>query len=201
MKSALKIMAIVVGVLAGTFVGGGYLLPSKVQMTAWQTVIAPHDHMSALVATPSSWDRWSVFRELESYATRLSIAGPKTGTGASWLLAGETWSARALITAFEPAARVNYAIEVDRLKVPITAQVDFYNRGRTTKVGWKITADVGKNLPLRWLGLVGKWLLKPSYQGAIKQLGVIAAERAHQETQDALAAEEAALIGKKPKGD
>ena len=201
MKSGLKITAIVIAALAGTFVVGGYLLPSKVQMTAWQTVIAPHDHMSALVATPNSWDRWSVFGSLEAHATRIAISGPTSGAGASWLLANETWSARVSITAFEPAARVNYDIDIDRLKVPIAAQVDFYNRGRTTKVGWKITADVGKNLPLRWLGFVGKWLLKPSYQAAVKRLAVIAAERAHQETQDALAAEEAALIGKQAEGD
>jgi len=196
MRTFLKIFVVVVLLLVGTFVGGGYLLPGKVTMTAWQTVAAPHDHMSALVATPQSWRLWSVWSPMLKHAQRDEVSGPTTGTGASWFLATEDLSVDLAVTSFEPAARVSYEIDLMPVKVPLTAAADFYNRGRTTKVKWQVTVDVGDRIPLRWLALIVSKLAPGWYQQSIKDLAEHAKERAHEELQDKLAAEEAALIGK-----
>jgi hypothetical protein len=197
MMRSLRVVVLVVVFFAATFLVGGILLPSKIHLTVWKPIMAPHDHMSALVATPGSWAQWSALTSLQPYATHSEIIGPKTGVGAAWLLANEKGSLVATITAFEPGARVSYKLSVDRLPVSIAATVDFYARRRGTNLRWTIIADAGKNIGLRWLGLLAKELIKPSYERAIERLALIASERAHEEMQDALAAEESALIRKK----
>ena len=196
MRTLLKISVVVVVLLIGTFFGGGQMLPGKVTMTVWQTVAAPHDHMSALVATPQSWRLWSIWSPLLKHAQRDEVSGPGTGTGASWFLATEDLSLDLAVTAFEPAARVNYEIDLMPVKVPLSAVVDFYNRGRTTKVKWQVRVDVGERIPLRWLALISSKIAPGWYQQAVLNLAEHAKERAHQELQDTLAAEEAALSGK-----
>ena len=196
MRSLLKIVFAVVILLVGTFFGGGHLLPGKVTMTAWQTVAAPHDHMSALVATPQSWRLWSVWSPLLKHAQRDEVSGPGTGTGASWFLATEDLSVDLAITSFEPATRVSYEIDLMPVKVPLTAAADFYNRGRTTKVKWQVSVDVGEQIPLRWMALLASKIAPSWYQQAVRNLAEHAKERAHQEVQDKLAAEEEALGAK-----
>jgi hypothetical protein len=195
MASLLKATGVLSVLLLGTFFAGGYLLPGKVSLTAWQTVVAPHDHMSALVATPQSWRLWSVWSPFVEHAARDEVGGQKTGAGATWFLANHDASIDIAITSFEPATRVTYEIEVMPLKVPMMAAADFYNRGRTTKVKWQVTADVGERITLRWLALIASKIAPQRYQESVKQLALHAKERAHQELQDSLAAEEAALIG------
>ncbi len=196
MRTLVKIVAVGVLVLGGTFFGGGHLLPGKVTMTAWQTVAAPHDHMSALLATPQSWRLWSVWSPLVKHAQRDEVGGPGTGTGASWFLATEELSVDLAITSFEPATRVSYEIDLMPVKVPLTAAADFYNRGRTTKVKWQVSVDVGERISLRWMALLASKIAPSWYQQAVRNLAEHAKERAHHELQDKLAAEEAALSAK-----
>ena len=62
-------------VIGGTavFCGGGKLLPSKVEMTTQKTVVAPHDHMSAMVASPNTWQQWSVWAPLVAKAKKKTV--------------------------------------------------------------------------------------------------------------------------------
>ena len=197
MRAVLRVVAVACALLAGTFFGGGYILPGKVTITSWQTVVAPHDHMSALLATPQSWRLWSIWSPLVKNARRDEVSGPGTGTGASWFLASDELSVDLAIISFEPATRVSYEMELMPLEVPLTAAVDFYNRGRTTKVRWQVSVDVGERIALRWVALLVAQIAPSRYQQAVRNLAEYAKERAHEELQDKLAAEEAALIGNK----
>jgi hypothetical protein len=193
-----KPIKFILGSLVATvaiYFAGGYLLPSQVEMVVWRTVAAPHDRMSALVATPKSWRVWSVWSPLSRRVARDVFGGPEIGAGGSWLIAGTKGSLQMTLTSFEPAVRASYDLIIDPLPVPLRGAIDFYNRGRTTKVRWQLSGDVGDQLALRWLGLIAPALTKGYFQDAIGRLGELAVELEHEAKQDALAAEEAVLLG------
>lgn len=197
MSKFIKFMLGTIVATTAIYFAGGYLLPSQVELVAWRTVAAPHDRMSALVATPKSWRLWSVWSPLSRHVARDVYGGPGMGAGSSWLIAGAKGSVQVSVTSFEPAVRVSYDLLIDPLDVPLRGAVDFYNRGRTTKVRWQLSGDVGDQFVLRWLGLIAPALTKGYFQDAVGRLGDMAVELEHEAKQEALAAEEAALLGEK----
>lgn len=139
----------ILAALMACFLIAGILLPGTVDVTRSIDVDAPPERIFPLLETPSAWDSWTPWGEIES-----RLDGPSAGAGARRVWDDAQMGSGSLtIVATTPPSRVAYLVEVEDGEIRFEGSFSIEGRGNTSRVTWSERVDLGWNPLLGWTAL------------------------------------------------
>jgi uncharacterized protein YndB with AHSA1/START domain len=142
--------------------GAALLLPEHRTVERSREIAAPAARIWPLLVAPRQWAGWSPWLAKDP-AMQLAYAGAESGAGAEWSWRSASQGRGHMrFDRTEPPTRLSYTLVFDDMGStttgefvlePIDGGVGGGKAGRT-RVTWRLEADFGRNLPMRWFGLL-----------------------------------------------
>lgn len=155
------------------FLGGGFLLPSRVHVERSIVIDAPRSVVYAQAESMPRFHAWSPWRAVEPEAS-WRFEGPERGVGAKLLWDGRKvgQGSQEVIQAKAPE-QVTTALDFGK-DGKATATFRFEPEGSGTKVTWGFDSDMGGNPIARYMGRMMESMLGPSFEQGLASLEAIA---------------------------
>ena len=130
-----------------------FFLPSTFSVERSGAVAAPAEQVYARFATPRTWAAWSAWTTADDATLVYTYAGPDSGVGAIMRFTAKKMGNGELeIVGAEPGRAVDYELRMTGTDMKVHGHVTFEPDGDGTKVNWRDSGDLGKNVLLRYLG-------------------------------------------------
>jgi len=171
----LRMLVLIVAGLGVLFVGGAYLVPSKVKVERQTTIAAPTDKVFALVHSTQAATQWSPWTGRDP-AIKLTFSGPETGVGnrMEWVSENpQVGSGSQEIIESVPNERVTSALDFGDMGQAVAAVI-LTADGDGTRVTWTLDTDMGMNPIARWMGLAMDGMVGKDYEAGLASLKALA---------------------------
>jgi hypothetical protein len=168
----LKILSMIIFSILFVFIAGGFLLPSKWQLTYSATVRHSPEQIYNQVANLKHWQNWSVWKDSE-YQMTSSYSGPDKGVGAGWdWISKDMGNGSIHITEAEAAQRIQYDLVIDMNGQvnKMTGEITLEPVNHGTLVTWTDRGDAGNNFAQKWLAQIIKVMVKGQMSKSLVQL-------------------------------
>ncbi len=170
----LKIVFGTVAVLALVLVGVALLLPPQVTVERQVLVQAPPEKVYPLVAAPRAWKDWSVWNRRDPQM-QVRYSGPEAGQGAAWAwTSASEGNGEMRFTAAEAPRRVAYELRFEDWDSVSAGELRLAPEGGGTRVAWTMTANLGRNPVMRWMGLAMDRMVGPDFEAGLANLKALA---------------------------
>lgn len=138
---AVKIIAIVLGVLLLIVLGAYFAMPSKISVTRTAEINAPVDRVFATASNLQTWDSWTSWAKKDTTMTWTYSGDPANTVGAWQAWKGADGNGKLTYTDVKPNQELVYIMEFEGFK-PSTGNMTFEPVGEKTKVSWTMNADM-----------------------------------------------------------
>ena len=130
-----------------------FFLPATFSVQRSAVIAAPAEQIYAKFATPRSWAVWSAWTTEADPTLVYTYAGPDSGVGAIMKFTAKKMGNGELeIVEAVPAQAVSYALRMTGTDMKVNGHVTLEPAEGGTKVTWRDTGDLGRNVLLRYLG-------------------------------------------------
>jgi hypothetical protein len=148
-----------------------FFLPGTFSVESSAIVAAPATELYARFATPRTWARWSAWTTEADPTLAYTYTGPDSGVGAvmKWTSKKMGNGQLAIVEAM-PAQMVSYELSMTGTDMTVHGHVMFEPAADGTKVTWRDTGSLGKNVMLRYLRPVLDKSLHEAYAKSFAKL-------------------------------
>jgi len=149
----LKNVVIAVAVLLILLLAVAFFLPATFSVQRSAVIAAPADQIYAKFAMPRTWATWSAWTTEADPTLVYTYAGPDSGVGAIMkFTAKKLGNGELEIVEAVPGRAVGYELRMTGTDMKVNGHVTFEPAEGGTKVTWRDTGNLGKNVLLRYLG-------------------------------------------------
>ena len=168
----LRNVVIAIAAILVLFLGVAFFLPSKFSVERSTLIAAPADSIYARVATPRTWATWSAWTVEEDSTLVYTYAGPDSGVGAIMKFTAKRMGNGELeIVEAVPGQAVGYELRMTGTDMKVNGRVTLEPAGNGTKVTWRDSGDLGRNVLLRYLAPMLEKNLAAAYEKNFAGLG------------------------------
>lgn len=173
MKILKWLLFVLIGLIAVLLIGG-LLLSPKFSVSRSVLIEAPPERVYALVVSPRSWTRWTVWNQRDP-AMQIDYGGPDAGTGAKW-----SWKSASqgdgtmTFTAAEPNRRVAYELYFPDMGTTSSGDLRLAADANRTRVTWTMNGDMGSNPLMRWMTLMMDKMVGEDFAAGLSNLKALA---------------------------
>jgi len=130
----------------------GVFLPARFAVERSAVIPAPAEPLYAKLATPRTWATWSAWTTAADPTLVYTYAGPDSGVGATMRFTAKKMGNGELeIVEAVPAQAVGYELRLTGTDMKLNGKVTFEPAAGGTRVTWRDSGDLGKNVLLRYL--------------------------------------------------
>jgi hypothetical protein len=159
-NAAIAIAAILVLLLVIAF-----FLPSKFVVERSTLIAAPVDSIYARVAAPRTWATWSAWTVKEDSTLLYTCAGPESGVGAIMKFTAQRMGNGELaIVEAVPGRAVGYQLRLTGTDMKVNGRITLEPAGSGTRITWRDSGDLGRNVLLRYLAPMLEKNLAAAYE-------------------------------------
>jgi uncharacterized protein YndB with AHSA1/START domain len=139
---AVKIIAIVFGVLLLAVIGAHLAQPGQITVTREAEIGAPIEQVFATAADLQTWGKWTSWSKKDPGMTYTYSGTPANQVGSWQAWQGKDGNGKLTYTEIKPNEMLAYNMEFEGFK-PSQGGLSFVPAGDKTKVSWTMTADMG----------------------------------------------------------
>ncbi len=173
MKRLLKIAALLLALLGGLLVIGGWLLNPVYRVERSLVIAASPELVYRHLDSSEGWRRWGVWFHRDPQL-ELQRSGAEQGAGAAWSWRSASQGNGSMrLTETEVPHRVAYELRIDDW-APSSGELRLAAEGQGTRVIWLMQGDVGGNPLNRWLVLFIDRLVGPDFEEGLNNLKSLA---------------------------
>lgn len=148
----LRNIAIAIAAILVLLLGVAFFLPSGFSVERSTLIAAPADSIYARVAAPRTWATWSAWTVKEDSTLLYAYAGPDSGVGAIMRFTAKRMGNGELeIVEAVPGRSVGYELRMAGMDMKVNGHVTLEPAGDGTKITWRDSGDLGRNVLLRYL--------------------------------------------------
>lgn len=170
-----KALVLLVLLLAGV----ALLLPERRTVERSREIAAPAARIWPLIAAPRQWPAWSPWLAKDPAMT-LSYAGADSGAGAEWSWhSASQGNGHMRFDRAEPPGRLVYTLVFEDMGSAATGEflLEPLDGGARTRVTWRLESVFGRDLVMRWFGLVLDRMVGPDFDSGLARLAAVVAPR------------------------
>jgi uncharacterized protein YndB with AHSA1/START domain len=170
----IKRIAVVIGLLIGVVVIGGWFISPTFTVSRSVTVAAPADKVFALLVDPREWKRWTVWNRRDP-GMEITYSGPPSGVGAGWAwTSASEGSGRMTFTAVQPTQGITYELFFPDFGTTSTGDLRLAPEGAGTRVTWTMNGNMGSNPVFRWMTLAMDGMVGQDFEAGLANLKALA---------------------------
>ena len=172
--SVLKKLLVVLLLLAGVVIVGGFVLPSKTHVERSTVIARAPGDIHAMLNSWRRFNEWSPWQGRDP-KTIYTYEGPESGVGASMRWSSEqadVGKGRQTILESVPAQKLASKLEFEGQGDAIATFV-LVPDGTGTRVTWSFDADHGNDIIARWFGLMFDRWIGPDYEQGLAKLKTV----------------------------
>jgi hypothetical protein len=168
LKRALKLTAVLLGLLLLIVFFGGWLLQPQFRVERSMLIQAQPAKIYSHLDSSSGWQRWGVWyrRDPQMQLSTLS----DQGVGAQWRWTSQSQGNGSMrLTELEAGRRVAYELQIEDF-APSSGELRLVPEAQGTRVIWLMQGDMGGNPINRWFGLFMDSLVGPDFEAGLANL-------------------------------
>jgi hypothetical protein len=158
----LKILLSILLILVGIFIAGGFLIPSKWEVSRTTIIHATPEQIYPLINNFKEWEQWSPWSSKSDSSLKYTYEGPETGAGSK-----QSWTSEKMdkgwmqFTSASPKSGITYDLYIDmgQMQSTLHGAINFEPVNDETKVIWTDKGKSGKSFVKRWMSVMFKPML------------------------------------------
>lgn len=167
---ALRIIALIIGILAIVIVGGSFFLPNTYSVNRATLIKAPDSVIYKNIADFNEFTKWNPWQKMEPSA-KITVSGPVEQPQHLYQWVGDkTGSGQMKITEVSPNQMVNIELKfIKPFESLSNTRFDIVPQGDSTKVTWTMQGE-NQGILKKWMGLMMDKMIGKDFEDGLRFL-------------------------------